>query len=43
MKHGKRIKGVLAPVVTPFGADLSPDPVLHCSMRCSRPTSTPRA
>jgi 4-hydroxy-tetrahydrodipicolinate synthase len=26
MKHGKRIKGVLAPVVTPFGADLSPDP-----------------
>ena len=33
MKHGKRIKGVLAPVVTPFNADLSPDParfVNHC-------------
>jgi 4-hydroxy-tetrahydrodipicolinate synthase len=33
MKHGNRIKGVLAPVVTPFNADLSPDPerlVNHC-------------
>ena len=33
MKHGNRIKGVLAPVVTPFNADLSPDPerlVAHC-------------
>ena len=33
MKQGKRIKGVLAPVVTPFNADYSPDPVrflAHC-------------
>ena len=33
MKPGKRINGVLAPVVTPFNADLSPDParfVSHC-------------
>ena len=26
MKEHKRIKGVLSPVVTPFKADLSPDP-----------------
>ena len=33
MKQGKRIKGVLAPVVTPFKADYSPDPerfLAHC-------------
>ncbi len=33
MTRSKRIKGVLAPVVTPFNADLSPDPerlVAHC-------------
>jgi 4-hydroxy-tetrahydrodipicolinate synthase len=33
MTQVKRIKGVLAPVVTPFNADLSPDPqrfVAHC-------------
>ena len=33
MKQTKRIKGVLAPVVTPFSADLSPDPerfIAHC-------------
>ena len=33
MSQAKRIKGVLAPVVTPFNADLSPDPerlVAHC-------------
>ncbi|OGA44759.1 MAG: dihydrodipicolinate synthase family protein [Betaproteobacteria bacterium RIFCSPLOWO2_12_FULL_62_58] len=33
MKQGKRIKGVLAPVVTPFNTDLSPDPerfIAHC-------------
>src|SRR5947208_14941262 len=33
MVQGKRIRGVLAPVVTPFKSDLSPDPerfVAHC-------------
>ena len=33
MTQSKRIKGVLAPVVTPFNADLSPDPerlIAHC-------------
>ncbi|HSN40650.1 MAG TPA: dihydrodipicolinate synthase family protein [Burkholderiales bacterium] len=33
MKDQKRIKGVLSPVVTPFNADLSPDPerlAAHC-------------
>ena len=33
MSDSKRIKGVLAPVVTPFNADLSPDPerlIAHC-------------
>ena len=33
MKEAKRIKGVLAPVVTPFDADLSPHPerfIAHC-------------
>jgi len=33
MKHAQRIRGVLSPVVTPFGKDLSPDPVrfiAHC-------------
>jgi 4-hydroxy-tetrahydrodipicolinate synthase len=33
MKQTKNIKGVLAPVVTPFNADLSPDPerfIAHC-------------
>jgi 4-hydroxy-tetrahydrodipicolinate synthase len=33
MSQAKRIKGVLAPVVTPFNADLSPDPerfIAHC-------------
>jgi 4-hydroxy-tetrahydrodipicolinate synthase len=33
MTQAKRIKGVLAPVVTPFNADLSPDPqrfAAHC-------------
>jgi 4-hydroxy-tetrahydrodipicolinate synthase len=33
MKQPQRIRGVLAPVVTPFGADLSPDPerfIAHC-------------
>jgi 4-hydroxy-tetrahydrodipicolinate synthase len=33
MDQVKRIKGVLAPVVTPFNADLSPDPqrlIAHC-------------
>ena len=33
MKQQKRIKGVLSPVVTPFKADLSPDPqrfIAHC-------------
>ena len=33
MKEAKRIKGVLAPVVTPFNADLSPHPerfIAHC-------------
>ena len=33
MKQAKRIKGVLAPVVTPFKADYSPDPerfLAHC-------------
>ena len=31
--HGQRIRGVLSPVVTPFQADLTPDPerfVRHC-------------
>jgi 4-hydroxy-tetrahydrodipicolinate synthase len=33
MVQGKRIRGVLAPVVTPFKSDLSPDPqrlIAHC-------------
>jgi 4-hydroxy-tetrahydrodipicolinate synthase len=33
MREPQRIKGVLAPVVTPFNADLSPDPerfIAHC-------------
>src|ERR1700726_1677081 len=35
----KRIQGVLAPVVTPFRADLSPDPerfIVHCKWLLSR-------
>ena len=33
MKQAQRIRGVLSPVVTPFGRDLSPDParfIAHC-------------
>ena len=33
MKQSQRIRGVLSPVVTPFGKDLSPDParfIAHC-------------
>jgi len=33
MKSSQRIRGVLSPVVTPFGKDLSPDPerlIAHC-------------
>src|SRR3970040_2968870 len=33
MKQAQRIRGVLSPVVTPFGKDLSPDParlISHC-------------
>ena len=33
MKQSQRIRGVLSPVVTPFGKDLSPDPgrfITHC-------------
>jgi 4-hydroxy-tetrahydrodipicolinate synthase len=33
MKQAQRIRGVLSPVVTPFGKDLSPDParfIAHC-------------
>ncbi len=33
MVQGSQIRGVLAPVVTPFKADLSPDPerlIAHC-------------
>jgi len=33
MRQSQRIRGVLSPVVTPFGKDLSPDPlrfIAHC-------------